>query len=85
MELLKSEVIGNDEDYERLIVLVERAGFFHALALLHEKKRRFDLIFETYLKDPAKKVIKLQPKLLILSCYNIITFRYTCFITSKKY
>ncbi|XP_077969847.1 vacuolar protein sorting-associated protein 8 homolog [Styela clava] len=55
VELLQSEVIGNEEDSVHLMKLVERAGFYHALRLLYDRNRRFDLIFETYLKDPAKK------------------------------
>lgn len=56
MELINSDIVGMREDEYRLVTLVERAGFYSALRLLYRRRQRYDLIFETYLKDAAQQV-----------------------------
>jgi len=53
IELLRCGVIV-DENSSRLVSLAEKASFFKVLKILHEQKRRYDLVFLAYLRDTSQ-------------------------------
>lgn len=55
IELLRCGVIV-DENSSRLVSLAEKASFFKVLKILHEQKRRYDLVFLAYLRDTSQGV-----------------------------
>merc|ERR1719322_1986219 len=53
IEFLRCGVIV-DENSSRLVSLAEKASFFKVLKILHEQKRRYDLVFLAYLRDTSQ-------------------------------